>query len=174
MRWTERLAKEETMRANRIFGIVAFFLLVAAFEAVPAIAGMNVNVSIGVPAVVVAEPPEMILVPDTMVYFAPGVEAELFFYRGSWYTHHGHRWYRANSYKGPWAVAPPRAVPVAFGRLPRDYRKVYVRERHVPYGQLKKHWKHHERERRWGRRAAHSPREHEHRHHREKDGHRGR
>lgn len=170
------------MGVKRIFGIPAFFLFFAVLVAAPAFAEMNVSLNIGVPAVVVAEPPEMILVPDTMVYFAPSVEAELFFYRGSWYTRHGRRWYRGSSYNGPWTVAPPRAVPVAFGRLPRDYRTVYVRERHVPHGQLKKHWKHREAERRWGRRASHSPREHEnrhhrgreHRHHRDKDGHRGR
>ena len=162
------------MGRKPIFGIVALFLAAPVFGAVPAFGGTSVSVNIGVPAVVVAGPPEMILVPDTMVYYAPGVEVDLFFYRGSWYTRHGHRWYRGNSYKGPWAYAAPRTVPVAFGRLPRDYRTVYARERHVPHGQLKKHWKHHEQERRWGRRAAHSSREHEHRHHGDRDGHRGR
>ena len=163
------------MAKRRFFGIAVLFVIGIAGGAIPAFAGMNVNLNIGVPAVVVAEPPEMILVPNTMVYYAPGVEAELFFYRGSWYTHHGRRWYRGNSYKGPWTVAPPRAVPVAFGRLPRDYRTVYVHERHVPYGQLKNHWKHHEKERRWERREAHhAAREHERRRHEDRDGRRGR
>lgn len=162
------------MEKKRVFGIVALCLVGVVFGAVPASGEMNVSLNIGVPAVVVAEPPEMILVPDTMVYYAPGVEAELFFYRGSWYTRHGHRWYRGRSYNGPWVHAAPRTVPVAFGRLPRDYRTVYVRERHVPHGQLKKHWKHREDERRWGRRAHRERREHERRHHGDKDGHRGR
>ncbi len=142
----------------------------------PGIAGMDVSVNIGIPAVVVAQPPEMVLVPDSQIYYAPSVEAELFFYRGNWYTRSGRRWYRGRSYNGPWVVAAPRTVPGAFVRLPGNYRTVYVREERVPYGQLKKHWKYHEEERRRVARGGHSPREHNHGrdHHGERDDPRGR
>jgi hypothetical protein len=109
---------------------------------------MNVNLNIGVPAVVVQEPPEMVLVPNSLVYFAPGVEAELVFYQGGWYTRSGGRWYRGRSYEGPWAVVAPRAVPAEIVRLPRNYRVVHARREHIPHGQLKKHWRHREEERR--------------------------
>lgn len=114
----------------------------------PGRAGVDVNINIGLPAVVVAEPPEMIVVPQTMVYFAPGVEADLYFSVGFWWTPKGGRWFRARAYNGPWTVIESRHVPVEIVRLPRDYRRVYHRGRRVPYGQLKKHWKHREWERR--------------------------
>jgi len=114
-------------------------------------AGMNVNVNVGIPAVVVAEPPEMVVIPHSLVYYAPGVEVDLFFYRDYWYTRNRGRWFRANSHNGPWVVAGPRAVPVEIVRMPRDYRTVYVRGEHIPYGHLKKHWRHREHERRMGR-----------------------
>lgn len=148
------------MAKRVVLGFLAFLAAGFVLGASPGFAGMDVNVNIGVPAVVVAHPPEMILVPDTQVYFAPGVEAELFFYRGNWYTRHGHRWYRGRSYNGPWVVAPPRAVPGAFSRLPGDYRTVYVRGERVPPGHLKRHWKHNEEKFR-----------HDRRDHRDRDDH---
>lgn len=159
-----------------IVGFLAGFLLGFGGGATPGFAGMDVSVNIGVPAVVVVEPPEMVLVPNSQIYYAPSVEADLFFYRGNWYTRNGHRWYRGRSYKGPWTVASPRTVPVAFGRLPGNYRTVYVRGERVPYGHLKKHWKHHEEERRWGRRGDPPSREHQDRHdnHGDKHDRRGR
>jgi hypothetical protein len=164
------------MRKGWIAGILACCLFGFFGGVTPGIAGMDVSVNIGIPAVVVAEPPEMVLVPNSQIYFAPSVEAELFFYRGNWYTRSGHRWYRGRSYKGPWVVAPPRTVPGAFVRLPGNYRTVHVRGERVPHGHLKKHWKHHEEERRWDRRDRHSSREHDRGHDRHggKDDHRGR
>ena len=122
----------------------AVFMLCAP---VPALSEVNVSVSIGPPPIVVHEP-ELIVVPRTMVYFAPGVDVELYFYSGRWWSRHEGRWFRAKSYNGPWAAVGPRYVPVEIVRLPRDYRTVYVREHRVPYGQLKKHWRHRDDERR--------------------------
>lgn len=164
------------MRRGCMAGILACILLGIGGGATPGFAGMDVSVNIGLPAVVVAEPPEMVLVPDSQIYYAPSVEAELFFYRGSWYTRSGHRWYRGRSYKGPWVVAAPRSVPREFVRLPGNYRTVYVRGERVPHGHLHKHWKHHEEERRRDRRGGHASNEHRRGHdrHGDKDGHRGR
>src|SRR5512134_3516105 len=144
------------MGKGRIAGFLACFLLGFGGWATPGFAGMDVSVNIGVPAVVVAEPPEMILVPNSQIYYAPSVEAELFFYRGNWYTRNGHRWYRGRSYRGPWVVASPRSVPGEFVRLPRNYRTVYVRGERIPHGHLKNHWKHHEREHRREHRGGHA------------------
>jgi len=113
--------------------------VILACAAVPAHSEVNVNVNIGPPPIVIHEP-ELIVVPRTMVYYAPAVEVDLFFYRGRWWTRHDGRWFRSRSHNGPWVVAGPRYVPVEIVRMPRDYRTVYGREQHVPYGQLKKHW----------------------------------
>ena len=125
-------------------GAVAFATLGAA----PALSGVNVNLNIGPPAVVVAEPPEVVAVPQSLVYFAPGVSVELLFYEGYWWTPKEGRWFRSRAYNGPWTIVGPRGVPAEIVRLPRDYRSVHVRGEHVPYGQLKKHWRHREIERR--------------------------
>ncbi|MCL5965993.1 MAG: hypothetical protein M1550_02040 [Deltaproteobacteria bacterium] len=130
-------------------GVLAAAIVLGLTGSAPtASAEVNVNINIGPPPVVVAEPPEMVVIPRTMVYFAPGVDVELLFYRGWWWTPRGGRWYRARAYNGPWVVIGPRYVPVEIVRLPRDYRTVYIRERHVPYGLLKKDWEHREYERR--------------------------
>lgn len=126
-------------------------LLLAVFAAGTASSEVNVNINIGPPAVVVAEPPEIIVIPRTMVYFAPGVGVDLFFHAGFWWTPKEGRWFRAHSYNGPWVIVAPRSVPVAVVRVPRDYRKIYAHEHRIPYGQLKKHYSYRERERREGR-----------------------
>ncbi len=122
--------------------------LVLATVAGPASAGVNVNLNIGPPAVVVSEPPEVVAIPQSMVYFAPGVSVELLFCNGYWWTPREGRWYRSHGYNGPWVSVGPRGVPAEIVRLPRDYRAVYVRGEHVPYGQLKNHWHRRDLERR--------------------------
>ena len=120
------------------------FLLAALLVGAPvldAVAEVRVNVNLGPPPIVVAEPPEMVLVPGSEVYFVPGVDYDVFFYNGFWWSPRGARWYRARAYNGPWRVFPRRAIPPPVFRVPRDYRRVYVRERHVPYGQWKREWR---------------------------------
>jgi hypothetical protein len=135
-------------RKAATFGFGVFAALYLACAAAPAFSEVSVNINIGPPAVVVHEPPEMVVVPRTMVYFAPGVHVDLLFFRGHWWTRHEGRWFRSRAYSGPWAVIGPRNVPVEIVRLPRDYRTSYGHEHRVPYGQLKKHWERREYERR--------------------------
>jgi len=103
-------------------------------------AGVDVGVStnIGPPPIVVAEPPEVVLVPRSQVYFVPSLEFDVFFHNGFWWSPRGDRWYRARAYNGPWNIVERRFVPGPVIRVPRDYRTVYGRERHIPYGQWKR------------------------------------
>lgn len=148
--------------------------------AAPAVAGVNVNIQIGPPAVVVAAPPEMIVIPHTMVYFAPEVEGGLLFHAGFWWAPNNGRWFRAKGYKGPWVIVEQRHVPVEIVRLPRDYRRVYVSHQRIPYGQLKKHREMRELERRerrgeWkGWKEEKRDRKEERREHRKENGGKGR
>jgi hypothetical protein len=120
---------------NRITGpailLGALFFFGTANEATAAM----VNVNIGPPPIVVAEPPEMVMVPGSQVYFVPGVEFNVFFYDGFWWSPRGDRWYRSRAYNGPWGIVNRRFVPGPVFRVPRDYRRVYARERHIPYGE---------------------------------------
>ncbi|MGE5189253.1 MAG: hypothetical protein ACM3NF_04280 [Gemmatimonadota bacterium] len=135
-------------KGGAIPGAVLGALALLVTEAAPAIAGVNVNINIGPPAVVVSEPPEMVVVPQSMVYFAPGVSVDLLFFEGFWWTPKDGRWFRARAYDGPWTIVGPRYVPREIVHLPPGYRGAYARGAHIPYGQLKKHWRHREIERR--------------------------
>jgi hypothetical protein len=120
---------------------------------------VRVNVNLGPPPIVVAQPPEVVMVPGSDVYFVPDVDYDVFFYNGFWWSPRGDRWYRARAYNGPWRVVARRVIPPPLFRVPRDYRRVYLRERHVPYGQWRRdrEWREHgrgrggERGEHWGR-----------------------
>src|SRR5512143_1758268 len=133
--------------SGRIF---RYLLAGAAISAVmgfsePARAEVSVSVNLGPPPIVVAEPPEVVLVPRSQVYFVPGLEFDVFFHNGYWWSPRGDRWYRARAYNGPWRIIDRRHVPRAVFRVPHDYRRAYVRERRIPYGQWTKDRMRHER-----------------------------
>jgi hypothetical protein len=107
----------------------------------PARAEVSVNINLG-PPIVVAEPPHMVLVPRSRVYFSPDPQVDIFFYGGYWWSPRGDRWYRARAHNGPWAVIERRRVPREVIVVPRDYRSRFQREKRIPYGQWKKeHYK---------------------------------
>lgn len=145
-------------------------LLLCAPQAATAGVDVGVHVNIGPPPVVVREPPAVVLVPQSRVYFVPGVDFEVFFYDGYWWSPRGDRWYRSRAYDGPWRTIERRHVPSPVFRVPRDYRARYVRERHVPYGQWKKEHRRHEGR---DRREHEGPRERRERHEREDSRGRG-
>jgi hypothetical protein len=144
--------------------LAATLAVIGAFLAAPAFAEMNVNIGIGIPigpapVVVYQAAPEVVVIPGSPVYYAPGLNVDVFFYGGYWWAPNGGLWFRANTYNGPWTGI--RKPPVYITNMPRDYRQRVVRERRIPYGHLKKHWRDRERNRRW---------EHE-RHEYARDGH---
>ncbi|HEY6838438.1 MAG TPA: hypothetical protein VI389_06825 [Geobacteraceae bacterium] len=145
-------------RVQGISGIVLTGALLIAVAPGPATAGVNVNINIGPPPIVIPEPPEVVLVPRTGIYFVPGLEFDVFFYNGYWWSPRGDRWYRSRAYNGPWGIVERRYVPAPVVRVPRDYRVRYERERHIPYGQWKKE-RHHGKEERGERRERGDRRE---------------
>jgi len=100
-----------------------------------AMAGVNVgiNVNLGPPPIVAAEPPEVVLMPNSRLYFVPGLDFDVFFYNGFWWSPRGNHWYRSQVYNGPWRIVERRFVPGPVIHVPRDYRRVYIHERHIPY-----------------------------------------
>src|SRR5512143_224512 len=127
--------------SGRIF---RYLLAGAAISAVmgfsePARAEVSVSVNLGPPPIVVAEPPEVVLIPGSQVYFVPDPQIDVFFYGGYWWSPRGDRWYRARAYNGPWRTIDRRYVPRPVYRVPHDYRHVYGRERHIPYREWREH-----------------------------------
>lgn len=106
-------------------------------------AQVQVNINLGPPPVAGAEPPAMVLVPGSQVYFVPEPNIDVFYFNGYWWSPRGPHWYRSRAYNGPWVVVEERYVPVAVHKVPKDYRIVYAKEKHIPYGQWKKYHKEH-------------------------------
>lgn len=132
------------MKRNFVSRLLPAVLLLLGLMAGNVAAEVNLSINIG-PPVVVAPPAAMVMVPGTSVYFAPGFDVDIFFYGGYWWSPRGDRWYRSSDYGGPWHMVRRSSVPRAVYRVPGDYRQVYEKEHHIPYGQWKKehgHGKH--------------------------------
>src|SRR5262249_26467892 len=98
------------------------------------------------------------------------------FFQAGWYWHPGPDgvWYRTRSYRGGWAVAPRREVPVALVRIPRgQYRHFHGEgwrgERREEHAERREERHEEKLERREQRREDKAERREERRHH---DGHR--
>jgi hypothetical protein len=99
---------------------------------VPATASdVKINIGLGVPPIVLTAPPQLVVVPGTPVFYAPDVSANLFLYKGRYYTVANGVWSRAPAYNGPWAVIQIGQVPAPVVAVPVEYYK-------IPPGQLKK------------------------------------
>ncbi|MFA4858056.1 MAG: hypothetical protein WC901_05665 [Candidatus Margulisiibacteriota bacterium] len=126
-----------------LFGVAFIFVVLGLVFAGGAQAEVNVNINIGPPPIVVAEPPEVVMIPQTEIYFVPGISFDVFFCNGYWWSPRGDRWYRAKAYNGSWVVVSRNYVPAHLFKVPKNYRVVYQKERHINYGQWKKqHQKH--------------------------------
>jgi len=103
--------------------------------------GAYIGISMPLPTVVITEPPTVVLIPGTAVYYTPDVGIDLFFYSGFWYRKHNENWYRATYYNGPWTYLPAKMVPEVFVQLPAGYYEVTQGQQRVSYEELKKQWK---------------------------------
>jgi hypothetical protein len=151
------------MRTNRILfifvGIV--FITLVGYSAGNC-GGVNVNIGIGVPLpqvvipgpppVISQDPPAVVVIPGTYVYFAPDVGVDIFFYHGYWYRpHHGH-WYRARGYNGPWDNIEGARVPHMVRDLPPDFRHSVRQQERIRHSDLQRNWKTWEQNKHWDRR----------------------
>ncbi|NLT66822.1 MAG: hypothetical protein GXX84_09480 [Acidobacteria bacterium] len=165
---------------------LAFFLVCIPGEALAG--GINININLGPPPIVVAHPPAVVMVPNSRVYFVPDPTIDIFFYDGYWWSPRGTRWYRAKSYRGPWVVIGASVVPSAVVYMPRNYRVRYARAKRIEYVQWTRNrsrwerdnWKAHrqwekEREKEWKKTAQDRryDRYHDQRNRHEKVGYRG-
>lgn len=130
----------------------------------PAAAEVHAGISIVPPPVVFSSPPAVVVIPGTYAYFIPGIQAEIFFYRGYWYRPYKGYWYRAHRYDGPWVYIAPGRVPPPILHVPPDFRRLRPGYERIPYSHLRKNWKRWEREHYWDR-HGHEP------HHEKGSGH---
>jgi len=131
------------------FFIVPLLIIMAGIS----LAGVNVNLNIGPPPVYTfAEPPELVVIPNTYVYFAPGADFDIVFSHGYWYRPYNGYWYRGSGYNGPWHHIGRERVPRYIVNLPPDYRRSYRGYPRIPYGHVHSNWNRWEREKYWNKR----------------------
>jgi hypothetical protein len=99
----------DIMKAIRYLLIVLW-----ALYSVPSYAD-QMNMSIGID---LQEYPELVLVPDSPVYYAPQLEANYFFYDGEYWVYQNDTWYESSWYDGPWWQVNPEDVPDFVLRVP--------------------------------------------------------
>ncbi len=113
--------------------------------------GISVGINIPLPALVFHEPPPVVPIPGSYVYYVPEIDVDILFHRGYWYRPHQGHWYRANSYNRRWVYVPTARVPRAVIALPHDYRRHAPVHRKVSHGEVKRKWRQWEKEKYWDR-----------------------
>lgn len=91
-------------------------------------AAQQVHIYIGEPRMTIGVEmpvyPQFVRVPGYPVYYAPRVNANVFFYDGLYWVFTDDRWYASTWYNGPWSEVVPEAVPLYVLRVPvRYYRQ---------------------------------------------------
>jgi hypothetical protein len=146
-------------------------IILAASQAIPAHAGVNFNLSFGVPAVVAAVPPpppiyapprvlagaapEFIFSPSLGFYVSVGTPVDVFFTGGNYYRYDRGNWYSSTRYNGAWSRANQRGLPPELTRhryeqiryyRDRDYRS-HMEARDHGRDVNRSNWRDHDRER---------------------------
>lgn len=156
--------KNSFYREKGMIRKLGLVLVVASFLVGTALAGtgmagvsINIGLGLGAPAVYPAPPPavfpgppDMVVIPGTYVYYAPGMQFDVFFYSGWWWRPWRGHWYRSYGYRGPWRYAAPGIVPRPLVMLPPRWRSdLRYGPPAIPYGRLHRNWRRWQRERYW-------------------------
>lgn len=133
-------------------------------------AAAQISIGIGLPSVSIGINlpvfPELVVVPNYPVYYAPRGDVNLFFYDGMYWAYQRDNWYASSWYNGPWGLVGPEYVPAFILRVPIRY----YRHRPVAWAGWRseapprwgERWGHDWEQRRsgwdqWDRRAPHAP-----------------
>ena len=99
----------------------AMLLALAISFPIPTMAQVSIRVGVPLPPpIAVSAPPSVVLLPNTGVYAAPDLAADLFFYGGWWWRPWEGRWYRSRDYRAGWGYY--EGVPSFYGRVPPGWR----------------------------------------------------
>ncbi len=153
---------------KKIIPLMIFLVLLV--SAPIAGAGVDVNISIGVPPpIVFAGPPDVVVIPSgpAYVYIVPG-QPGIYFFNNFWYRFYGGHWFWAHSYDGRWNYIETHLVPrYVIDVPPSYYRYLPPRYHKIRYNDLHNHWFRWDRDRYWDRYDwfQRQYREHERRHH---------
>jgi len=143
-------------KMKKLFFGTILLALVLVFP-IPTMARVDVSINISLPPpIVFAAPPEVVVIPETYVYFAPDIDVDLFFWNGWWWRLWEGRWYRSHYYNRGWGYYSN--VPSFYFDLDPGWRGYY--RDHNWYGQrwdyeripnqrLQQNWKSWQNDRHW-------------------------
>lgn len=111
--------------------IAAVALATVGLAALPASSmaatSVGVDINIGDPyrggALHFRSEPDVVLVPDTRVYYVRDYDYDVYRYGSYWYFIDDGRWFRARSYRGPFVYIHSTSVPRAIVSVPVRYRR---------------------------------------------------
>ncbi len=108
------------MRRQLILGS----LLLALLPVAP-VAYAQVSLGLALPGLRIGinlpELPQLVRVPDSPAYYAPGVRGNYFYYEDRYWVYEQDNWYASTWYNGPWAEVGPEQVPLYVLRIPVRY-----------------------------------------------------
>ena len=111
-------------RAISMFVVLGLWITLTAGTA-----AARVDVHIGVvapppPTIVYEREPEVVVVPNTSVYWVEGAsDYDMYRYGGYWYVVRDGYWYRGSSYRGPFVAIPYDRVPRPIYVVPPEYHR---------------------------------------------------
>ena len=140
------------MRA-RLLGLGLLAAGVLGLVPIQGTAQINIGINIGTPPppppIVIPTPPQLVVIPQTQVSYAPALPYNYFFYGGKYYVSHEGAWFAAPAHHGPWTFVavervpkPLLRVPVAYYKVPPGHHKGDGGHREKGHGKEHKHKKH--------------------------------
>ena len=125
------------------FIIVASLCILASSLAVahPASAQeLRVNANLGGSHIYFDTQPNVVLVPNTQVYYAPYGNYEVYRYRNHWYANRNGTWFRSSNYRGPYYQTDMDRVPQPVVSVPMDYRQQFNDRHHNGWHRNHREW----------------------------------
>jgi hypothetical protein len=111
------------------FGIAALAVTAILAVAPPAKAGtsVGVHIQVGDPyrggSLVFHKEPNVVVVPETRVYYVRDYNYDMYRYGSYWYFIDDGYWYRARSYRGPFLHVSSSSIPRSVRYVPVKYRR---------------------------------------------------
>lgn len=123
-----------------------FFVVLVIAIPILAMAGVDSHVG-SPPPVLFPARPELIVIPETNVYFVSDVHGDIFFYNGWWWRPWGGHWYRSRHYSSGWVDY--QIIPSFYVGILSDWREYFSypywrghqwNYQRIPYQPLEWNW----------------------------------
>jgi len=98
---------------------------------------VNTAVSVTVNA---AADPDIIVIPQTYVYYYRYLNYDCFYFQGFWWRTFNGVWFRSGIYNSGWTVISPAYVPYNVSHLPRNWRLTVANGPRIGWSETKVYW----------------------------------